>query len=56
MQMSNLGDLLSNLGHSNVSQIGVYGRIPQPPVGIRVWGKAPNPLGDFCKFLEKKLF
>ena len=41
MQMSNLGDVLSKLVYSNVSQTGV-------------WGQSPQPLGDFCKFLEKK--
>ena len=41
--MSKLGDVLSKLVYSNVSQTGV-------------WGRSPKPLGDFCKFLEKKLF
>ena len=39
--MSNLGDVLSKLVYSNVSQTGV-------------WGQSPQPLGHFCKFLEKK--
>ena len=39
--MSNLGDVLRKLVYSNVSQTGV-------------WGQSPQPLGDFCKFLEKK--
>ena len=54
--MSNLGDVLSTLVYSNVPQTGVWGRIPQPPVAMRVWDKAPQPLGDFCKFLEKSYF
>ena len=52
--MSNLGDLLSKLVYSNVSQTGVWGRSPQPPVAMEVWGQSPQPLGDFCKLLEKK--
>ena len=51
---SNLGDVLSKLVYSNVSQTGIWGRSPQPPVAMRVWGQNPQPLGDFCKFLEKK--
>ena len=43
--MSNLGDVLSKLVYSNVSQL---------PVAMGVWGQSPQPLGDFCKFLEKK--
>ena len=39
--MSNLGDVLSKLIVSNVSQTGV-------------WGQSPQPLGDFCTFLDKK--
>ena len=39
--MSNLGHVLSELVYSNVSQ-------------TWVWGQSPQPLGDFCKFLEKK--
>ena len=30
--MSYVGDVLSKLVHWNVSQTGVWGRIPQPPV------------------------
>ena len=41
--MSNLGDVLSKLVYSNVSQTGV-------------WGQSLQPLGDFCKFLEKKSY
>ena len=52
--MSNLGDVLSKLVYSNVSQTGVWGRIPQPLVAVGVWGHSPQPLEDFCKFLEKK--
>ena len=40
-QMSNLGDVLSKLVYSNVSQTGFWGWSPQPPVAM----------GDFCKFL-----
>ena len=47
MQMSNFGDVLSKLVYSNVSQTGVW-------VAMGVWGRNPQPLGDFCKFLEKK--
>ena len=62
MQTSNLGDVLSKLVYLNISQTGVWS--PQspfviylglePPMGV--WGLSPQPLGDFCKFLEKKLF
>ena len=52
--MSNLGDVLKKLVYSNVSQTGIWGRSPQPPVAMGVWGKSHQPLGDFCKFLEKK--
>ena len=54
MQMSNLGDVLSKLVYSNVSQTEVWGRSPQPPVAMGVWGQNPQPLGDLSKFLEKK--
>ena len=40
-EMSNLGDVLRKLVYSNMSRTGV-------------WGQSPQPLGDFCKFLEKK--
>ena len=36
--MSNLGNVLSNLVYSNVSQTGVWRRRPQPPVAIGIWG------------------
>ena len=39
--MSNLGDVLSKLVYSNVSQTGV-------------WGRSPQPLGNLCTFSEKK--
>ena len=39
--MPNLGDVLSKLVYSSVSQ-------------MEVWGLCPQPLGDFYKFLEKK--
>ena len=32
------------------------GQSPQPPMATGVWGQSPQPLGDFCKFLEKKAF
>ena len=32
----------------------VYSNVLQPPVAMGVWGLCPHPLGDFCKFLEKK--
>ena len=51
--MSNLGDVLSRLVYSNVSQTGVWGRSTQPPVAMGVWGQGPQPLGDFYKFLGK---
>ena len=41
--MSNLGDVLSKLVYSNISQ-------------TEVWGQSPQPLGDFSKFLEKKSY
>ena len=53
--MSNLGDVLSKLVYSNVSQTEVWGRSPQPPVAMGVWGKSPQPLGDFL-FSEKKSY
>ena len=46
--MSNLGDVLSKLVYSN------GGLGAEPPVAMGVWGQSPQPLGDFCKFLEKK--
>ena len=52
--MSNLGDVLSKLVYSNVSQTGVWGRSPQPTATMGVWGQSPQPLGDFCAFLVKK--
>ena len=52
--MSNLGDVLRKLLYWNVSQTRVWGRSLQPPVAMGVWGQSPQPLGDFCKFLEKK--
>ena len=52
--MSNLGDVLSKLVYSNVSQTRVWGWSPQPPVAMGVWGQSPRPLGNFCKILEKK--
>ena len=54
--MSNLGDVLSKLVYSNVSQTGVWGRSPQPPVAKGVWGRSLQPLGDFRKFLGKKSY
>ena len=41
MKISNLGDVLSKLVYWNVSQ-------------TWVWGQSPQPLGDFCNFLDKK--
>ena len=54
--MSNFGDVLSKLVYSKVSQTGVWGRSPQLPVAMGVWGLCPHPLGDFCKFLKKKSY
>ena len=45
---------MSKLVYSNVPQTGVWGLSPQPPVDMGVRGQSPQPLGDFCKFLEKK--
>ena len=53
--MSNLGDVLSKLVYSNVSQKGVWGRSPQPPVAMVVWGQSPQPLSDFCIFGKKAI-
>ena len=39
--MSNLGDLMSELVYSNVSQ-------------TRAWGQSPQPMAEFCTFLEKQ--
>ena len=52
--MSNLGDWMSKLVYSNVSQTGVWGLSPQPAVVMEVWRQSPQLLGDFCKFLEQK--
>ena len=41
MKLSHLEDVLRNLVYSNVSQ-------------TEVWGLSPQPLGNFCKFLEKR--
>ena len=54
--MSNLGDVLSKLVYSSVSQTGVWGQRPQPPVAMGVWGQSSQSLGDFCTFLEKKSY
>ena len=54
--MSNLGDVLSELVYSNVSQTGVWGRSPQSPVAMGIWGKPPTRWGIFVSLLEKKLF
>ena len=52
--MSNLGDVLSNLVHSNVSQTGFWGRSHQPPVALEVWGRSPRRWAIFVSFWEKK--
>ena len=52
--MSNLGEVLSGLVYSNISQTGVWGRSPQPPVAMGAWGQSSQSLDDFCKFLKKK--
>ena len=55
--MSNLGDVLSKLVYSNVSQTGVWRRSPQPPVAMGVWGRSHQPLGDFfVRFWKKSYF
>ena len=54
--MTNLGDVLSKLVYSNVSQTGVWGQSPQPPMAMGVWGQNPQPLGDFSKFFGKKSY
>ena len=54
--MSSLGDELSKLVYSNVSQTGVGGRSPQAAEGYGGLRALPQPLGDFCQLLEKKLF
>ena len=52
-----LEDVLSKLVYSNVSQTGGLGaEPPKSPVAMGVWGQSPQPLGDFCKFLEKKSY
>ena len=43
--MSNLGDVLSKLVYSNISQTGV---------AMGAWGQSSQSLDDFCKFLKKK--
>ena len=39
--MSNLGDVLSKLEYSNVSQTGVWGGVPAAG-GCGVWGQSPS--------------
>ena len=46
---SNLGDVLSELVYSNVSQTGVWGQSPQPPEAMSRWA-------IFVSFWKKKLF
>ena len=45
--MSNLGDVLSKLVYSNVSQTGVWGQSPQPPVAMGGLGAKPPAAGRF---------
>ena len=54
--MPNLGDVLNKLLYSNVSQKGVWGRSPQPPAAMGVWGAAPSRWAIFVRFWKKKLF
>ena len=49
--MSTLGDVLSKLLYSNVSQTGSGGGAPSGYGGLKA---KPPALGNFCKFLEKK--
>ena len=49
---SNLGDVLSKLVYSNVSQRGVWG----PPKAMWVWGQSPQPRAIFISFWKKKPF
>ena len=43
--------------NSNVSQMGVWGRSPQPPKDVGVWERSLQLLGDFFViFRKKKLF
>ena len=45
--MFSLGDLLSKLVYSNVSQTGVWGQSPQPLVDLRFGEKSYfNPIGS----------
>ena len=53
--MSSLGDVLSKVVYSNVSQTGVWGLSPQPPVAMGVWGQRAI-FGRFVSFWKKKLF
>ena len=32
---------------------GVWEQSHQPAEAMEVWGRSTQPLGDFCKFLEK---
>ena len=54
--MSNLGDVLSKLEYSNVSQTGFWGWIPQPPVAMGLWGRSSSRQAIFVSFWKKKLF
>ena len=56
MQMSSLGDVLSKLVYSNVSQTGVWGRSPQPPEAMGPGGKAPSRWAIFVSFWKKIYF
>ena len=54
--MSNLGNVLSNLVYSSLSQTGALGQSPQPPVAMRDWGKDPSRWVIFVSFWEKSYF
>ena len=54
--MTNLGDVCKLASVLKRFPDGVLGAKPPAPAAMGVWGQSPQQLGDFCTFLEKKLF
>ena len=52
--MSNLGDVCEEPSVFKGITNGGRGAEPQLPVAMGVWGRSPQPLGNFCKFWGKK--
>ena len=51
MQISNSGDVLRKVVYHKRCTEGGLG--VEPPEALGVWGRSPQPLGDFLCFLEK---